>query len=194
MPRKKKTSKRSTSRKAASSLKNLSVADIHDELERRREEAAELADERAELVERVAEIDDLLAELGVSTSSGRSRGRSSKSGAARSHSGGRGRTAKKTSKRTGSKKTTRKAAKKATVKAPTKPRGSRKRHRNDSNLVEALQHVLSGKTMGVTEAAAAVQAAGYKTTSPNFRTIVNQTLIKHPKTFPKQGRGKYTAK
>lgn len=195
MPRKKKTSKRSASRKPAASLQEISVSDIHDELERRREEAVELAEERAELVERVAEIDDLLAELGVTPRAGRSRGRSSKSGSARSHGGGRGRTTTKKSKRTASKKkATRKTAKKATVKAPTKPRGSRKRHRNDSNLVEALQQVLSGKTMGVTEAAAAVQAAGYKTTSPNFRTIVNQTLIKHPKTFPKQSRGKYTAK
>lgn len=202
MPRKKKTSKRSSGRaKATPTLKNLSVTDLHDELERRREAAVELAEERAELLDRVAEIDDYLAELGVSTSTGRSRGRPRKASgkATRSHNGGRRRAAKKADKKTSKRSTSRKTAshsgaKKVSVKKPTKPRGSRKRHRNDTNLVEALQQVLSGTTMGVTEAAAAVQAAGYKTTSPNFRTIVNQTLIKHSDAFSKKGRGKYTAK
>ncbi len=71
--------------------------------------------------------------------------------------------------------------------------GVRRRARNDSNLVDALFQVLSGATMGVTEVASAVQQAGYRTTSPNFRTIVNQALIKD-KRFKRVGRGKYTAK
>lgn len=71
--------------------------------------------------------------------------------------------------------------------------GVRRRARNDSNLVDALYQVLSGATMGVTEVAGAVQQAGYRTTSPNFRTIVNQALIKD-KRFKRVGRGKYTAK
>jgi hypothetical protein len=71
--------------------------------------------------------------------------------------------------------------------------GVRRRARNDSNLVDALFQVLSGTTMGVTEVAGAVQQAGYRTTSPNFRTIVNQALIKD-KRFKRVGRGKYTAK
>ncbi|UYV12322.1 MAG: hypothetical protein NCW75_13605 [Phycisphaera sp.] len=196
MPRKKKTT-----RKSAKPLKDLPLADLTQEIERRREGAVELAEERAELVERIAEIDEYLEELGVSTTTGRARGRPRKT-AARSHSGGRKRIAKKSTKKKASKKTARKVAKKTTKtskkkvtgKGPTKPRGSRKRHRNDTNLVGALQKVLSGKTLGVTEAANAVQKAGYKTTSPNFRTIVNQTLIKHPDTFSKKGRGLYTAK
>lgn len=69
----------------------------------------------------------------------------------------------------------------------------RKRPKNDSNLVEALAKVLSGKTMGVTEVSEAVQKAGYRTSSANFRTIVNQALIKHPKLFKKVSRGQYTA-
>ncbi len=202
MARTKKTSKRSTSRsKATPSLKNLTVSELHDELERRREAAVELAEERAELLDRVAEIDDYLAELGVSTTTGRSRGRPRKTSAkaTRAHGGGRSRATKKAGKKTSKRATSRKTSsrsvsKKVSVKKPTKPRGSRKRHRNDTNLVEALQQVLSGTTMGVTEAAAAVQAAGYKTTSPNFRTIVNQTLIKHSDAFSKKSRGKYTAK
>lgn len=71
--------------------------------------------------------------------------------------------------------------------------GVRRRARNDSNLVDALHKVLTGAVMGVTEVAGAVQQAGYRTTSPNFRTIVNQALIKD-KRFKRVGRGKYTAK
>lgn len=69
----------------------------------------------------------------------------------------------------------------------------RKRPKNDMNLVEALTKTLKGKTMGVTELAVAVQKNGYKTSAANFRTIVNQTLIKHPKTFKKIARGQYSA-
>ncbi len=70
---------------------------------------------------------------------------------------------------------------------------SRKRPRNDMNLVDALAKVLKTKTMGVTEVSDAVQKAGYKTSSPNFRTIVNQTLINSGK-FKRVSRGQYTAK
>ncbi|MFG0242650.1 MAG: hypothetical protein ACF8R9_07705 [Phycisphaerales bacterium JB054] len=68
-----------------------------------------------------------------------------------------------------------------------------RRPRNESSLEVALANTLKGKTMGVSEVAAAVQEAGYKTTSPNFRTIVNQTLIKSD-LIKKIGRGQYTAK
>lgn len=67
------------------------------------------------------------------------------------------------------------------------------RPKNDMNLVQSLAKVLRGKTMSVTESAAAVRAAGYKTTAANFRTIVNQALIKNTKIFKKIGRGQYTA-
>lgn len=70
---------------------------------------------------------------------------------------------------------------------------TRKRPKNDTNLVEALHKVLDGKTMSVTEVAEAVQDAGYMTTSPSFRTIVNQTLINSGK-FKRVERGRYTAK
>lgn len=71
--------------------------------------------------------------------------------------------------------------------------GVRKRPKNDRNLVEALSDLLRGKTMSVTEATAEVQRAGYKTSAANFRTIVNQTLIKSNR-FKKVSRGKYTTK
>lgn len=69
----------------------------------------------------------------------------------------------------------------------------RKRPRNEQNLADALASLLSNRTLSVTEAAEQVQSAGYRTTSPNFRTIVNQTLLKDPR-FKRVGRGRYTAK
>jgi len=69
----------------------------------------------------------------------------------------------------------------------------RKRPKNDMNLVEALAKVLKSKTMSVTDAAAAVLESGYKTSAENFRTMVNQALIKRTDTFKKVARGKYTA-
>ena len=53
---------------------------------------------------------------------------------------------------------------------------------------------MRGKQMGVSEIAEAVQAAGYKTSSANFRTIVNQALIRETDLFKKVSRGVYTAK
>lgn len=72
--------------------------------------------------------------------------------------------------------------------------GVRKRPRNEMNLVQSLAKMLDGKTMGVSEVAEAVQKAGYKTTSPSFRTIVNQALINHSNLFKRVGRGQYTHK
>lgn len=71
--------------------------------------------------------------------------------------------------------------------------GVRRRPRNEMNLVDALAKVLDGKTMSVTDAAEAVQKAGYKSSSKTFRTIVNQTLIKSNR-FKKIERGQYTTK
>jgi len=186
MPRK------STKQTTRATLEELTITELNQEIERRRENAVELAEERAELMGRVAEIDEYLAELGVSVSTGRPRGRPRKGGGpARSHAAGANRSRKKTAKKTG--RASRGSARGAAT-GPTKPRGSRKRHKNETNLVDALRDVLKGTTMGVSEVAQAVQDAGYKTTSPNFRTIVNQTLIKHPDVFAKKGRGQYTAK
>lgn len=72
-------------------------------------------------------------------------------------------------------------------------KGARKRPRNAMSLEQALAATLQGKAMGVTEVAEAVLKNGYKTSADNFRTIVNQTLIKSP-LFKKLERGVYTAK
>jgi hypothetical protein len=67
------------------------------------------------------------------------------------------------------------------------------RPQNSVNLADALVGVLKGKTLGVSEAADAVLKSGYQTNAANFRTIVNQTLIKNRSMFKKVGRGQYTA-
>ena len=72
--------------------------------------------------------------------------------------------------------------------------GVRRRPRNEMNLVDSLAKVLDGKTMSVTEVTGEVQKAGYLTTAANFRTIVNQALIRENKRFKKVSRGKYTAR
>lgn len=69
----------------------------------------------------------------------------------------------------------------------------RRRPRNSSNLADALVSELKGKTMGVSEVADAVLASGYRTSAANFRTIVNQTLLRD-KRIKKIARGQYTAK
>jgi len=69
----------------------------------------------------------------------------------------------------------------------------RRRPRNETNLAEALVKVLKGKTMRVKDMVGAVQRAGYRTNAANFRTIVNQALIKNKGMFKKMGRGEYTA-
>lgn len=75
----------------------------------------------------------------------------------------------------------------------TKAGAPRKRPVNKGTLVDALRRTLKGRTMSVTDLTSAVQRGGYKTTAANFRTIVNQTLIRLPRVFKKVSRGKYTA-
>lgn len=72
-------------------------------------------------------------------------------------------------------------------------RNGRGRARNDMTLTETLGQVLKNKTLSVTDAAAAVQNAGYRTNSSNFRTQVNIALIKSGM-FKRVGRGEYTTK
>lgn len=74
--------------------------------------------------------------------------------------------------------------------------GSGSRARNEVSLVEAMTKVLrdSGKPMGVGDIAEGVLKSGYKSTSANFRAIVNQTLIKERKNFAATDRGVYALK
>lgn len=71
--------------------------------------------------------------------------------------------------------------------------GGRARARNDASLGDYLLKVLQGKTLSVSEAMAAVQRAGYRTTSNHFRTMVTIALGK-TKGIKRVSRGQYTAK
>lgn len=70
------------------------------------------------------------------------------------------------------------------------------RARNEYSLLELMETVMkeAGKPMKVGDIMEAVQAKGYRSTSPNFRGIVNQTLIKERKRFAQASRGIYQLK
>jgi hypothetical protein len=70
------------------------------------------------------------------------------------------------------------------------------RARNPKSLVASMEAVLSraGKPMSVGDIVDAVQSGGYRSSSANFRGIVNQTLIKEKKRFGSAGRGIYQLK
>lgn len=67
------------------------------------------------------------------------------------------------------------------------------RAKNDKPLPDYIEDVLTknGKSMRVGDIVTAVQAAGYKSTSPAFKNIVNQQLIKERKRFVATERGIY---
>lgn len=64
---------------------------------------------------------------------------------------------------------------------------------NTVTLPDALAAALKGKSMAIADAAAAVQKAGYKTNSSNFRVGVTIALG-DKKRFKRVERGVYTAK
>jgi septal ring factor EnvC (AmiA/AmiB activator) len=75
-------------------------------------------------------------------------------------------------------------------------RGGGTRARNAQSLLSMIESTLKsagGKAMNVGDIAASVLKRGYKTTSANFRGIVNQTLIKE-KQFQQASRGMYQLK
>src|SRR4051794_9566836 len=73
--------------------------------------------------------------------------------------------------------------------------GASLRPRNDKNLVDVIADVMGGakQPMGVGEVTDAVLAAGYRSSSANFKGIVNQTLIKERR-FTSPERGLYQLK
>ena len=72
--------------------------------------------------------------------------------------------------------------------------GGGTRARNAKSLIETLEDVLKGgKPMKVGDIADAARKSGYRSNSANFRSIVNQTLIKD-KRFGSAGRGVYQLK
>jgi hypothetical protein len=158
--------RRKTGRRGKRGLSNVSLADLQAELDRRVEA---LEERRQELLEELESLDEQIG--GHSAAPPAPRRRTTKKRPGRPRKKG---TRKKTTRRTGAR------------------RGGR--GKNAESLVDALKKLLTGRTMSVTEMAEAVQKAGYRTSSPNFRTIVNQTLINNKKDFKRVARGQYTAK
>ena len=74
-------------------------------------------------------------------------------------------------------------------------RGGGRRARNDQSLVEVIHSVLqkAARPLRVSAIADAANSAGYRSSSANFRGIVNQMLIKDPR-FTSQNRGFYQLK
>jgi hypothetical protein len=68
---------------------------------------------------------------------------------------------------------------------------ARRRPRNRASLVQTLKTALAGNTLSVEQAMKKVLAAGYRSSSPSFRAIVNRALIKNAQ-FKRVGRGRYT--
>lgn len=170
MPRRKKRAGAGR-RGRPSALSAISTSDLQRELERRQSQLQDLVRRRDELSAELSAIENEIAQLQPGASNG-------VAPAAAPARGRRGRPRKQ-----------------AATAAAARPSGGRgRRPRNATSLVEALREVLTGNTYSVTEAAEAVQKAGYQTTSPNFRTIVNQALLANPKIFKKVARGQYTAR
>lgn len=173
MAKKTKTRKRAPSRKKGtrrsrgrtSNLAKTSTAALEKELARRERLLGGLLEKRDRLLGQLDALDAEIANYESPGSSGAKRGRPRKATKARSRRANAGGRATRV----------------------------RKRPRNTSNLVEALAKTLKFRTMSVSDVAIAVQKNGYKTTSPNFRTIVNQTLLGKKKVFKKVSRGHYTA-
>jgi hypothetical protein len=69
------------------------------------------------------------------------------------------------------------------------------RAKNEKSLTALMEELLqkSSKPMQVGDILAKVEAAGYRSSSANFRSIINQTLIKD-KRFSSAGRGLYQLK
>ena len=69
------------------------------------------------------------------------------------------------------------------------------RAKNQMSLTALMDEILqkASKPMQVGDILAKVEAAGYRSSSANFRSIINQTLIKD-KRFSSAGRGLYQLK
>ncbi|MBL1216769.1 MAG: hypothetical protein D8M59_04660 [Planctomycetes bacterium] len=157
-------------------LSNISTSVLQRELQRRQSTLKSLVSKRSKLAAELASLDGEIDALG---------GAASPAPAAKPAKR-RGRPRKKVAKKRAAKRTT------AARRGP-KPGG--KRPKNKMTLQDAIVKVLKGGTvLSVTEITGAVKKVGYKTNAENFRTIVNQTLIKNNKVFKKVARGQYTVK
>ena len=145
-------------------LNTMTIAQLKTELARRAKAEKRLLKRRAALVRELAAIDKEIGGSAPAPVARRGRKPGPKAG---------------------------KAAAKATPKPPKAKKAPRKRAKNTMTLPDAMTAVMSKETaMGVKEIAAAVTAAGYKSKSKTFDTIIYQAL-KKDKRFAKAERGRY---
>lgn len=151
---------------ARGSLSTIAVADLHREIARRGRIASKLAPKREALLKQLRDLDAQIGEHHAPSSAPETPRR-----AAQATKGKQDRQGKPS-----------KSAKVART-----VRGT-----NKVSLVDALSTALQGKTLSIGEAIDAVRKAGYKSASPNFRTMVNIALIKKDR-FKRVTKGRYTA-
>jgi hypothetical protein len=163
-----------------SNVSKISTADLLREVERRRAATSQLAAHRQRLAADIAAIDAELASLGAATPAMPAMPAAPAAPAAKPGKGKRGRKKGKSKHAAGH-------AKQAGIGRPGLRAG------NTMSLADALHQLLTGKTMSVTDATANVQSTGYKTDSPNLRTMVNQQLLSNKSRFKRVSRGQYTA-
>lgn len=166
---------------AKTDLKKLSMAELQAEIERRKNAVSgavrklerrrkTLSTTLNRVTKQIADIDKEIAEL---------TGEAPKAAAP--------------NRKRGPKKGTKRAAKSSTKKASRRGRTG-KRPSNKVSLQEAITAVLDTKEpKKVANIVKDVLASGYKTSSPNFRTIVSQTLSKNDE-FVSVARGMYVKK
>lgn len=161
----KKTGKKRTASRAPRVTKSaggLSMQQLIAELRRRERDLGKLQSRRDKLASELDSLDNEIAEIAAVV------GGSATSGPRRGRPRGR------------------------PARGVTASGAPRRRPQNSQTLEDALAGALKGRTMGVSEAADAVLSGGYQTSAENFRTIVNQTLIRSDR-FKKVARGQYTA-
>ncbi len=154
-------------------LSNFDTAALRKELDRREGSIQKLLDARAKCASQLSDLDAEIKAMGGGSAA------PAKKAPVASAAPKKGRGRPKGSKN-----------KKGTAKAKTAGRGKSKK----LTLVKAIGQVLDGTVLSVTDIADEVKKVGYKSKSATFRTIVNQTLLKHTDKFKKIARGQYTAK
>jgi len=149
----------------AKRLQEMSIRELKAELKKRRTALPKLRKQRAKLLVRLRKINAQIAAI-----EGTAPARGPK------------------------KKAAKKAAKKVRAKRAKKKVVRRRRVKGQPSLIDTLVSVLKpNKSLSVADATKAVLAAGYKTKSKIFRTIVSQTLSKD-KRFKNVKRGVYALK
>jgi len=153
----------------AKTLKEMSIKELKTELKKRQSALPKLRKQRAKLIIGIRKIDAQIAAI-------------------------EGTAPAKGPKKRAAKKTAKKAAKKAPAKRAKKKVARKRRTAGQPSLIDMLVSVLkANKSLSVADATKAVLAAGYKSKSKIFRTIVSQTLSRDKK-FKNVKRGVYALK